>query len=602
MILAEEAALEAERLEAERLELREREEALARFAAQREEAQALLALQEEREAKAADSGPHPHAEPPAGDLPGDGSDGSDDAERAALDDRWPEEIMDLEPPVSLVDADELPAPLLEPLVPDDAVADLDEEPAWGVAVLPEPQPQPEHASDVAEGERTAEPVSATGTDPEPEPALVPPGAAAHGGGDGAGLDLAVDEGGDLRPVPLDQVDQVDQDDDEARRPLMAGDLESGLGQDRYVPAPDEGQAEPLSVWPAARTELASDDVELEEEAEDAPEAERDAEPAPAAAEPGAVGQPVGEPDRSDEPEEAWATPAPQTSWAPPEWRPEAEPPSPEVEVGSADAATGPAESPSVSSGRSRITTGAFDDAPPADLGEGDGEEAPAPAALKRQRRSGQPRVPLKARRLPADAADAAPPTEPTEPTEPAEAAEPAMTAGDLPAAVDPVQPGPPEAEPVPTVPTAATVTKAAKAAKAAKAGKTTKAAKTGGTPSSAAAKAAVPPATKTSPPATKVAKAVSVSKKATPAAGAAAPATTAKAPSAKKISSRRQKQGVLWVEPVGGSCPTSYPVKASLSSGIFHVVGGLFYERTRPDRCYRDEAAATADGLRQAKR
>lgn len=59
---------------------------------------------------------------------------------------------------------------------------------------------------------------------------------------------------------------------------------------------------------------------------------------------------------------------------------------------------------------------------------------------------------------------------------------------------------------------------------------------------------------------------------------------------------------VAWVEPDGEVCPTTHPVKAKLASKIFHVPGGLSYERTRPDRCYRDEAAAEADGLRRAKR
>lgn len=57
-----------------------------------------------------------------------------------------------------------------------------------------------------------------------------------------------------------------------------------------------------------------------------------------------------------------------------------------------------------------------------------------------------------------------------------------------------------------------------------------------------------------------------------------------------------------WVEPDGASCPASHPVKAKLSSGIFHLPGMLAYERTVPDRCYVDEAAAEADGLRKAKR
>ena len=58
-----------------------------------------------------------------------------------------------------------------------------------------------------------------------------------------------------------------------------------------------------------------------------------------------------------------------------------------------------------------------------------------------------------------------------------------------------------------------------------------------------------------------------------------------------------------WVDPDGSSdCPSSHPVKAKLASGIFHEPGGANYARTRPDRCYLSADAATADGLRPAKR
>jgi hypothetical protein len=57
-----------------------------------------------------------------------------------------------------------------------------------------------------------------------------------------------------------------------------------------------------------------------------------------------------------------------------------------------------------------------------------------------------------------------------------------------------------------------------------------------------------------------------------------------------------------WVEPVAGTCPEGYPVKAKMTSGIYHVKGGLSYGRTTPDRCYRSAEAAEADGLRPAKR
>jgi hypothetical protein len=57
-----------------------------------------------------------------------------------------------------------------------------------------------------------------------------------------------------------------------------------------------------------------------------------------------------------------------------------------------------------------------------------------------------------------------------------------------------------------------------------------------------------------------------------------------------------------WVEPIDGACPDGFPVKAKLSSGIFHVPGMVNYARTTPDRCYASPEAAAADGLRPAKR
>jgi hypothetical protein len=56
-----------------------------------------------------------------------------------------------------------------------------------------------------------------------------------------------------------------------------------------------------------------------------------------------------------------------------------------------------------------------------------------------------------------------------------------------------------------------------------------------------------------------------------------------------------------WVEPVDGACPPGYPVKANDNSGIFHVPGGRFYDRTVPERCYASAEDAAADGYRAAK-
>jgi hypothetical protein len=51
-----------------------------------------------------------------------------------------------------------------------------------------------------------------------------------------------------------------------------------------------------------------------------------------------------------------------------------------------------------------------------------------------------------------------------------------------------------------------------------------------------------------------------------------------------------------------GNCPLTHPIKGKLASGIYHRPGAFAYDRTRADRCYRDEGAAEDDGLRAAKR
>lgn len=56
-----------------------------------------------------------------------------------------------------------------------------------------------------------------------------------------------------------------------------------------------------------------------------------------------------------------------------------------------------------------------------------------------------------------------------------------------------------------------------------------------------------------------------------------------------------------WVAPTDGVCPLTHPVKLNESSGIFHLPGGRFYERTKPERCYITPEAAEADGYRKSK-
>lgn len=94
-----------------------------------------------------------------------------------------------------------------------------------------------------------------------------------------------------------------------------------------------------------------------------------------------------------------------------------------------------------------------------------------------------------------------------------------------------------------------------------------------------------------------------------PSEGRPAAATTAlrpdpDAPRATLAESPRptEESTIVWVEATGGVCPVSHPVKAKLTSKIFHLPGMGNYERTNPDRCYPDAGSAEADGLRQAKR
>ncbi len=72
-------------------------------------------------------------------------------------------------------------------------------------------------------------------------------------------------------------------------------------------------------------------------------------------------------------------------------------------------------------------------------------------------------------------------------------------------------------------------------------------------------------------------------------------------PVASPVETPAAEPAPLWVAPVNGTCPDGYPVKANDNSGIFHVPGGRFYDRTVAERCYASAEAAVSDGYRPAK-
>ena len=82
-------------------------------------------------------------------------------------------------------------------------------------------------------------------------------------------------------------------------------------------------------------------------------------------------------------------------------------------------------------------------------------------------------------------------------------------------------------------------------------------------------------------------------------------AAPTKSPTADTSTSSTSTEAVSepdWIAPIDGTCPLSHPVKGNTNSGIYHLPGGRFYDSTMPERCYRDESAAEADGMRASKR
>lgn len=54
--------------------------------------------------------------------------------------------------------------------------------------------------------------------------------------------------------------------------------------------------------------------------------------------------------------------------------------------------------------------------------------------------------------------------------------------------------------------------------------------------------------------------------------------------------------------PSGWDCPSWVPIKGNANSMIYHVPGGAYYSRTKPEECFSTEAAAKAAGYRKSQR
>lgn len=63
--------------------------------------------------------------------------------------------------------------------------------------------------------------------------------------------------------------------------------------------------------------------------------------------------------------------------------------------------------------------------------------------------------------------------------------------------------------------------------------------------------------------------------------------------------------GVAPPSPNGWDCPAGYPIKgnhASSGERIYHMPGGGYYDRTRPEECFASERDARDAGYRRSKR
>jgi len=86
------------------------------------------------------------------------------------------------------------------------------------------------------------------------------------------------------------------------------------------------------------------------------------------------------------------------------------------------------------------------------------------------------------------------------------------------------------------------------------------------------------------------------------------PELSAAPPSVSQVASSQSQGARPGVPPDSAwSCPLSQPIKGNFTpySGarcIYHVLGGYFYGKTKPERCYATELEARSDGCRRSRR
>ncbi|MFJ2617912.1 hypothetical protein [Glutamicibacter sp. NPDC087344] len=73
-----------------------------------------------------------------------------------------------------------------------------------------------------------------------------------------------------------------------------------------------------------------------------------------------------------------------------------------------------------------------------------------------------------------------------------------------------------------------------------------------------------------------------------------------------KVSKKAAKKTPVSKKPSGYNCPAGYPVKGNRTGSNkewkYHVKGGQFYDRTKPEECFKNTSDARKAGYRASKR
>lgn len=55
---------------------------------------------------------------------------------------------------------------------------------------------------------------------------------------------------------------------------------------------------------------------------------------------------------------------------------------------------------------------------------------------------------------------------------------------------------------------------------------------------------------------------------------------------------------MAWILPTATGCPRTHPVKGNADSHVYHLPGSRFYDKVKPERCFKTALDAEEAGFR----